>query len=46
MYIYCEIKLWPQCQLNDFAIANSLFGAVTLTKNTGRDRYSYSGYDN
>ena len=29
---------------NDPALKNCLFGAVTLTKNAGIDKYKYSGY--
>ena len=29
---------------NDPTVKNSLFGAVTLNKNAGIDKYGYSGY--
>ena len=29
----------------NFTLKDCLFGAAKLTKNTGPDKYSYSGYD-
>ena len=44
IYIVCDIKLWSNIQSVDFALGNSLFGAVKLTKNADPDKYKYSGF--
>ena len=44
IYIVFEINFWAFAQGGDFALENSLFGAVKLTKNAGFDKYKYSGY--
>ena len=43
-YIAIKINLWSHLQGDDFALGNSLFGAVNLTKNSDPDKYSYFGY--
>ena len=44
IYVVYEINLWPFNVGKDFALGNSLFGAVKLTKNTDLDKYKYFGY--
>ena len=44
MYITFEINLWSFYVFDGFTLANSLFGAVRLTKNAYPDKYFYSGY--
>ena len=44
IYIFHEINLWPFNFGKDFALINSLFGAVKLTTHTDPDNYKYSGY--
>ena len=44
IYIVFEIHLWPFNVGRDFALGNSLFGVVKLTKNVDSDKYKYSGY--
>ena len=34
----------PSSNDNDPTLKNCLFGAVTLTKNAGTEKYGYSGY--
>ena len=41
-YPVYEINLWPQYACYDFALRNSLIGAVKLTKNAKPDQYCYS----
>ena len=41
IYIVYEINLWPFNVGKDFAVRNSLFGAVKLAD---PDKYKYSGY--
>ena len=43
-YIVYEINLWPLNLDSNFALLNSLFADVKLTKNADPDQYSYSGY--
>ena len=43
-YIAIKINLWSHLQGADFALGNSLFGAVNLTKNSDPDKYSCFGY--
>ena len=45
-YTYIVYK-WgaSSSQNNDPTLKNCLFGAVTLTKNAGIDKYGYSGYE-
>ena len=38
-YIVYEINIWPYYAGADFALGNSLFGAVKLTKNADLDKY-------
>ena len=45
IYIAYEINLWTFTADKDFALGNSLFGAVKLTKiTTNFDKYEFSGY--
>ena len=45
MYITYEIKSWPFYADDCFALRNSLFGAVKVTKNADLDKYpNYFGY--
>ena len=43
IYIVYELGA-SSSHINDPTLKNCLFGAVTLTKNAGIDRYGYSGY--
>ena len=43
IYIAYELT-GPNSDDNDPTVKNSLFGAVTLTKNADIDKYQYSGY--
>ena len=43
IYIVYELGA-SSCHINDPTLKNSLFGAVTLTKNADIDKYGYSGY--
>ena len=36
--------MWPNTLGVDFALENSLFGAISLTKKAYPDKYKYSGY--
>ena len=36
--------MWPNTLGVDFALENSLFGAISLTKKACPDKYKYSGY--
>ena len=42
--IVFKINLWPHNLDSKFALLNSLFGSVKLTKIVVPDKYSYSGY--
>ena len=44
--LYISYTLVPQLKnLNtDFTLSNCLFGSVKRTKNTGLDKYKYTGY--
>ena len=45
MDIYVVYELGAaSSNIDDLTLKNSLFGAVTLTKNTDIDKYGYSGY--
>ena len=44
IYIAYKIDFWSDIQGRDFALENSLFGAVKLTENANPDKYKYSGY--
>ena len=44
LFIVYELDRCPQDLNADFTLKDSLFGAVTLTKNADPDKYSYSGY--
>ena len=44
IYVVYEINFWLFNVGKDFALGNSLFGAVKLTKNTDLDKCKYSGY--
>ena len=43
IYISYELDTWPIDLNSDFMLANCLFGALKLTKNTDPDKYGYSG---
>ena len=43
IYIICELSA-SSSTVNDSALKNCLFGAVTLTKNADINKYRYSGY--
>ena len=43
IYIVYELGA-SSSHINDPALKNCLFGAVTLTKNADTDKYGYSGY--
>ena len=43
IYIVYELRA-SSSHINDPTLKNCLFGAVTLTKNSDIDKYSYSGY--
>ena len=43
IYIICELSA-SSSTVNDPALKNCLFGAVTLTKNADINKYRYSGY--
>ena len=43
IYIVYELGA-SSSHINDSALKNCLFGAVTLTKNADIDKYRYSGY--
>ena len=43
IYVFYELGA-ASSNINDPTPKNCLFGAVTLTKNTGVDKYGYSGY--
>ena len=43
IYIVYELGA-SSSHINDPALKNCLFGAVTLTKNADIDKYGYSGY--
>ena len=43
IYVVYEINLWPFTFAKNFALVNSSFGAVELTKNTDFDKYKYFG---
>ena len=45
LHITYAIKSWSFYTDDGFTLRNSLFGAVKLTKNVDRDKYSYFGYD-
>ena len=44
IYIVYELEA-SACHIDDSALKNCLFGAVTLTKNADIDKYGYSGYE-
>ena len=44
IYIVYEINLWQFNIGKNFALRNSLFGAVKLTKYSDPDNYKYSSY--
>ena len=44
IYIVYEINKKDNTIISDPTLRNCLFGAVTLTKNAGIDKYGYSGY--
>ena len=44
IYNVYEINLWSLAVGNDFALRNSLFGAVNLPNNPDPNEYKYSGY--
>ena len=43
-YIVCETNLYPLNLRKDFALGNSLFGAVNLTKNADPYKHKSFGY--
>ena len=42
--IVCEINLWWNTQDTDIVLGNTLLGTVKFVKNTGSEKYKYSGY--
>ena len=44
MYISYALNLWLKSLNADFMLNNCLFRSVKLTKNSGLDKYKYSGY--
>ena len=44
IYIVYEINLWPECWFYVTKFFFFFFGAVKLIKNSGFDKYKYSGY--
>ena len=45
IFIVYEINLLNYRQSDDPTLGNCLFGAARLVRNTGIDKYKYSGYD-
>ena len=44
IYNVYQIILWPYILDTDFALGNSLFGAIKFIKNADPDKCKYSGY--
>ena len=44
LYISWKLDTWSKDTNTDFALDNSLFESVKLTKNADPDHYRYSGY--
>ena len=44
LYIVYELNIWSQDLNAEFTLKDCLFGAVKLTKNSNRNKNSYSGY--
>ena len=44
VYLAYELDAWPRRATNNFKFKNCLFGATTMVKNNGKEKYVYSGY--
>ena len=44
VYIVYELYTWPRNPTNNFKFKNWLFGATNVVKNSGKEKYVYSGF--
>ena len=44
VYIVYDLDAWPRNPTNNFKFRNFLFGATSITKNSDKENYVYSGY--
>ena len=44
VYIVDDLAAWPRNPTNNFKFKNCMFGATNVVKNSGKEKYVYSGY--
>ena len=43
LYICYELNTWPSSPTNNITLRNCLFGTVKLTRNAGKNKFTYNG---